>query len=235
MRTSFARFVRRVPSVVRVSPSFVALAACSAALLGLAAFAGCSSSGSSGGGVYDDLDCGCEFPPGFYDARPEAEASGPIIVCPDAAPEAGTACSDVPVVCEYGQAEDPACDTLMVCLSSAWTPAKPYVACVTGTCPSTMGEAADAGSCAPVGLQCAYPQGECVCAPPLQGDGGGPYAWYCQAGAPGCSAQRPRLGSPCSAPGDSCPYGSCPAAVTVACDNGVWQATSVGCQADGGP
>jgi hypothetical protein len=145
-----------------------------------------------------------------------SEAAGPG--CPPTAPVVGSPCAsefDVPW-CEYGNSPSLACDGVFECAGvQGWQPAPPtefpVPTCVTGTCPASYSDAMTSPSRAPLLLECAYPDGDCVC----QSKG-----WDCSQSynAPDCPVPRPRLGTACSADfSQSCGHSPCSGGIAVIC------------------
>ncbi len=81
----------------------------------------------------------------------------------------------------------------------------------------------------PDGLDCAYQQGQCNCAPMVPVGGPNPI-WQCSS-PQGCPEPRPRLGDACTQTGQSCDYGACTGGVAVVCKDGYWQQAFVPCPA----
>jgi hypothetical protein len=62
-----------------------------------------------------------------------------------------------------------------------------------------------------------------------------PEDFWCCPDAPSavgtCPSPRPRLGTPCTTEGSVCDYGGCSGNVTLKCDGGTWQPTTIACPA----
>jgi hypothetical protein len=99
-----------------------------------------------------------------------------------------------------------------------------------GMCPATFFTVQQGQACMPDGLDCAYAQGQCDCAPrPGPGAPGGGAVWQCFQPT-GCPEPRPRLGDACSQPNLTCDYGACSGGIAVQCSaSGYWQAAMEPC------
>jgi hypothetical protein len=201
--------------------------------------AGCGGGAEQGGDAATDSsrDGGSDARDTGVDSDSEAgDAAAWSPVCPRELPSLGSACSDENVECEYGELQyDIGCDTVVECNCGTWvmadygpTGCQPDGPNPSG-CPSTYaGLEADLDDECSMGLQCEYTQAVCQC---LSVSSGGPVfddagAWQCEPGA-GCPLPRPRLGSTCSTPGESCTYTPC--AFGEECKDGYWQANVLAC------
>jgi len=144
--------------------------------------------------------------------------------CP-ASPPTGTSCAGVPdqFQCTYGESVRPDCRTSSICDNGTWETAG-------GECigPADCGSV-EPGSqtvCTNMGDVCTYSESICYC-----GCGGGPACvspidWKCAAPptTPGCPAIAPNDGTPCTAAGVECTYGTpcTPSNAVVSCTNGLW-------------
>lgn len=164
-------------------------------------------------------------------------------VCPDLPPKESSPCTHDLVECEYGARFDIACDLVMQCTGGEWhaqmlgfggcpTPAPNPAACPPTAKGIPVGEPCPADT----NDRCAYAEAVCTCSPPLMGgpipvDGGLVATWSCLP-EPGCPMPRPRLGSACSNPSQSCTYVACD--YGQVCQSGVWQGQPEGCAQAGG-
>jgi len=231
----------RIPSILALAAAAAALASltllgCGGAVAG--SLAGSGDSGAPDGSAHDSgpapLDGGGQDG-GGHDASPPLSPD-----CPAMLPAAGTACTHENVQCEYGDAWwSVSCDSVVQCQGSVWTtyqasyePCSPEPGPNSASCPADFA-AVPQGECAPAGLTCIYPQGECSCAVPfgpVEIDGG-TADWGCVP-EQGCPFPRPLLGSPCTGEGTSCTYEACSYGET--CTNGLWAAEEEGCAQAGG-
>lgn len=149
--------------------------------------------------------------------------------CPPSAPSGGTACPVAGMVCEYGDNPNPECNDIETCGSNGlWSYPPPEPACPSGTCPATYAQVPRGQDCTPQGLDCAYSEGQCNCAPTLPASGPNP-VWQCSMPAAGCPEPRPRIGDSCTQPALSCDYGSCTGGVLLQCTDGSWQVVDTPC------
>jgi hypothetical protein len=179
--------------------------------------------------IGDDMDA---TPP------PDANPAGP---CPESVPTPGSACSREGLECEYGTSQYPGCDIVVQCSSGAWQNQSFGGNCPSGPnpagCPASMSDVHPGAVCNPQVGACHYPLGQCYCGqffgPPVPAlDGGVPeQTWTCDDPGPGCPQPRPRLGTPCTAEGQSCMYLTCD--FGQQCTGGLWQGQFVGCAAAG--
>ncbi len=174
-------------------------------------------------------------------------------LCPATMPTAGAACpatKPTPVSCEYGS--DPAleCDTVMTCNAGAWTVSQtPFAGgfCATTSaalCPASSALVAQGTTCGSTFAECSYPDARCECRCPGPGNGvncvpaTAAMTWQCdtlsnQTG--NCPATRPRLGTPCATPSETCYYEGSPGPacwgdVVMCTADGVWiNAGGAGC------
>lgn len=146
--------------------------------------------------------------------------------CPATAPSDGTACPVPNAQCEYGSDFVASCNALWLCTSGVWRAAKqtPCANVVSPQCPASYAAVPRQGKCPTDQLSCTYPQGRCTCTHNV-----GPYSqdplWVCSDAAAGCPSVRPRLGTACTQPGQTCDYGSCSVegGSAVRCDAGIWK------------
>jgi len=157
-----------------------------------------------------------------------ADASTWSPVCPEAEPSQGTSCSIEGVDCQYG------CDDVLVCSDGTWAGAVcagQDITCDAGpnpsACPSSLSSIPSGGACTG-GATCIYPDGLCECTSPGDPTPDGGSSWFCGP-EPGCPMPRPRIGTACSSPSQTCDYAACGDSVT--CTSGVWQPAFVGCGA----
>jgi hypothetical protein len=152
--------------------------------------------------------------------------------CPGSPPPQGGACAPAGIECEYGTSNDPNCNTLFVCTAGTWQDMSSSGICLPpdagAACPATYAAVPVGKVCSPNTLECAYPQGTCLCS----NSTGGPVMinseWSCIAATPSCPSPRPRLGSPCS--GDAmCDYGACSGGAALQCVGGYWAQQMVAC------
>jgi hypothetical protein len=139
--------------------------------------------------------------------------------CAGDRPVQGGACVDG-AVCEFGASPVVRCDEVDACKDGRWqvsTPALTDPACspAPGSCPSSLAGVPVGQACAPPDVHCDYPDRRCECAQNATLPGW-PATWRCPSGQQGiwagdarCPMPRPRLGTPCSAPGITCDYGAC--------------------------
>jgi hypothetical protein len=166
------------------------------------------------------IDASTDGPEAGIFAPPPPVASGPC-----GAASSGS-CGREGLICEFGADPSSPCDTLRICTHGTLQPF-PVADSKCPTINSGVGaacpgyEAADAGSCT-AGTTCDYPQGRCQCAALIAGS---TPSWHCVDPGAGCTPTRPRLGQPCSAPGQRCVYDACGVSPTFgneACDAGAW-------------
>jgi hypothetical protein len=170
-------------------------------------------------------------------------------VCPVVHPTGAGACLNVGALCEYARVVydnklqyDVGCDLLYKCVAGAWSEtslANEY-GCVPDapnatSCPTSYGAITSATNdkCSDDNLRCEYPEGVCVCSPPMGGpallDAEAILLWSCNPSA-GCPMPRPRLGASCSTT-LSCTYQSCE--FGESCIDGYWQQGGVACVSAG--
>jgi hypothetical protein len=148
--------------------------------------------------------------------------------CPATEPTSGAACPIVGAECEYGSDPSPSCNDLARCTTTGWNIVASGV-CAPTMCPATYSDVPQGKSCTPVGKDCAYAEGQCNCADSLPISTGGP-TWMCFS-PKGCPEPRPRIGSACSQPSQTCDYGGCSQGASIACNDGYWQLQLVPCPA----
>lgn len=172
--------------------------------------------------------------------------------CPANAPDQATSCSKEGLLCEYGDDFVPACNTLRVCSEGRWAspitggdaqcglPA-PTVAPNPSDCAPTRASVPDGQACSSTSV-CSYDGAICSCGThcpnyPVRprdcdADAGvttgccdtTKVTWGCFEGPPYCPANRPRVGSACTAADQPCalaPPAECGQAI-LQCTNGVW-------------
>lgn len=137
--------------------------------------------------------------------------------------------------CEYGNNANEGCDDIESCTSTGWSYPPPgvHLPGCSATCPGSYGDIAQGQSCPALGLDCSYSEGQCNCAPLLEGASGGP-VWQCSAPAGGCPEPRADLGTACTQEGLSCDYGACSGGIAEQCQNGQWQEEATACPASAG-
>jgi hypothetical protein len=162
--------------------------------------------------------------------------------CPGALPSAGASCSDDQLACEYGNDPSISCDTVVTCTSGAWVvtqpgPSTPCSDVNPAACPATYADVPQGLSCL-TQADCYYPEARCSCDVQcfdlcaVEVDGGpNEKTWACDVppASSSCPVPRPRMGSACSAAGQTCDYGACDGNVALECTDGVWQRALVGC------
>ena len=129
-------------------------------------------------------------------------------------------------LCEYGTSPNPQCDVSVYCHNGTWSVDHTY--CPPGTCLTTYADVPQGQACMPNGLDCAYAQGQCNCSASSPAGPGPNPTWQCFQ-PQGCPEPRPRIGSPCTQPGQSCDYGACAGGVSESCTGGYWQQQAVAC------
>jgi hypothetical protein len=123
-------------------------------------------------------------------------------------------CEPEGLECEYGHASTPSCDHLLRCTErDMWELVEQTCAGSSESCPAKYGSE---GLCKVEGVVCAYPEGTCACETEFPPTPGGP-SWVCIGPTPGCSAERPSVGSPCTKAGQECDYGACEGGVELEC------------------
>jgi hypothetical protein len=169
---------------------------------------------------------------------PEASAdSSPTTACPPMPPLDNDTCVFVDLECEYGANPNVNCNQLFTCTMAGWAKATPGEICPPSSdCPASYASVSNHETCpmadAPGSgkdLECAYPDGTCICS---LGEGGttGQPAWSCIVASTTCQSSRPRLGSPCEDTGTTCDYGGCGGGIAIQCNKGIWQITTIlGC------
>ncbi len=162
----------------------------------------------------------CQFP------VPECQGQ-----CPDTPPFSGSTCTQDTLTCEYGTNPDPSCNQTFQCNGGVWQDQSSGTICPPQSdCPSTFAQIPNGQDCTPNGLQCAYPQGECICTTSFGGLQKQTPAWDCFPAATGCPSPRPDIGSHCSGPtNQQCDYGACSGGVALECKQGVWQQVITPC------
>jgi hypothetical protein len=188
---------------------------------------GGASSGSSGGG-------GSSGSTGSSGAAGSSSGSGGSSgmtgspACPPTPPTSKSKCPILDAQCEYGGSPSPSCNQLFSCAPDGWRDNGPAM-CAMGTCPASYSDIKMSATCVPVGLDCAYSEGQCNCSYALPAGTG--QVWRCFTPPVPCPEPRPMLGSACSQPGLMCDYGVCEGAVAMTCLAGYWNEQAVACPA----
>jgi hypothetical protein len=154
-------------------------------------------------------------------------ASGP---CPAQAPVAGTSCSRMDLVCEYGDDPNAFCRTYARCDQARWrldavsTTECPSMKAT--SCPASFSAARDV-ACSESGRWCVWDSGtpcKCTdCRPgPIAPICTGSATWHCEQTTTDCPAAMPRSGSVCTGDPVLCEYG-CEFGARR-CTAGVWTA-----------
>ena len=163
--------------------------------------------------------------------------------CPSSMPSPGGACSPTGLECEYGTSNGRCNNPIIDCDSGEWkTPAPtpgPFCPAPSNDCPASKSDVPEGQACGDTEKICEYPDGRCACSDQVSGpveinpDGGLlPKLWRCESPAPGCPAERPRVGSSCSQVGQTCDYGSCtiPDGTMIQCDaSNRWEFANFAC------
>ena len=91
------------------------------------------------------------------------------------------------------------CDDIESCTSTGWSYPPPgiHLPGCSATCPGELRRRPQGQSCPALGLDCSYSEGQCNCAPLLEGASAGP-VWQCSAPAGGCPEPRADLGTACT-------------------------------------
>jgi hypothetical protein len=147
-------------------------------------------------------------------------------------PSGGTPCPSVGLECEYGNNPNPACNDIETCEQNGWSYPTPGPACPTGTCPATYADVPQGKACTPLGLDCAYAEGQCNCDTEIESANQNP-VWLCTTPAAGCPDPRPTIGSACNQPNLDCDYGACTGGIELGCLDGTWQVEGTACPAFG--
>ena len=159
--------------------------------------------------------------------------------CPATAPAYNTACPKENLVCSYGDAWQPYCREIFICVQSAWS--KQQGTCEEHSqtdCPASPPEHGSVCSPTPVSTYCEYAgQGAschcldtyCVGACQIID----PPEWRCVTppNNEGCPSTTPNAGAACSAEGVECNYLGGPCAgggVLARCSAGAWEWASNG-------
>jgi hypothetical protein len=222
------------PGLLRVAV-FVAIGACGGStVLSVGPEAGTPD--ANGNGTADaTIDVQDDEPPvdtgdAAIDDGPKADTARPPL-CPPVAPAVGGSCSIESLRCEYGDSNDPLCNTTYSCDSGQWSLYHDGKTCgFNGTndpgCPAKYADIMNGGSCTGPGI-CDYPEGRCQC---VTHCGGRPPPdassfWSCVVASAGCPSPRGgnRLGTSCQTPGLTCDYTACCNGLVQVCgDAGVW-------------
>ena len=153
--------------------------------------------------------------------------------CPTSPPAGGASCSSAQdqLRCEYGNNPDPDCNQMFFCNQGTWQDESSGTICPPQSdCPAAYSDIPANQNCSPNGLQCAYPQGECICTTSFGGLQKQMPAWDCIPATSGCPSPRPDIGSPCSSVNEiQCDYGACSGGVALECKNGVWMQVITPC------
>ena len=172
------------------------------------------------GGVVSGTDGGTNDD-GGTDSSPPIDGSKPT-GCPTTPPFSGSSCAPASLECEYGTNPDPSCNQTFFCNAGVWQDQSSGTICPPQSdCPSTFAQIPNGQDCTPNGLQCAYPQGECICTTSFGGLQKQTPAWDCFPAQTGCPSPRPDIGSACTGT-NQCDYGACSGGVALECKGGVW-------------
>jgi hypothetical protein len=149
------------------------------------------------------------------------DGSAPGGSCPSELPTDKTPCDVLDLACEYGGTGDHLlCSTIAYCYSvpgggNQWYVKPPWSGCIASQAQNPIG-CPPSFTTLPVGAtcprepatQCIYDQGVCGCITCFADGGARSTEWACNEWpAPrGCPERRPRVGSPCTNEGDTCPY-----------------------------
>jgi len=142
--------------------------------------------------------------------RETCPVAPPSHACPIDRPTAGTGCTALRAVCEYGGADVSCRDRWRCADNGIWELSTPGCA---DRCPPAM---PDVGSACDVGAWCSYPE-QVLCICPKN-----PGTWACTSVPdPECPDRIPLHGSACDRGGKRCSYGRCNG-FTATCCNGAW-------------
>jgi hypothetical protein len=183
---------------------------------------GSLGSGGSGGSLGSDGSGSSDAGGSGGSAGSDGFDAGPPYGCPTDQPLAGDVCSPSSLACEYGTSPNPYCNVLWECNSGSWL----NEGVIPGTCPHGI-EACPASygsnaKCTEKGTTCPYSEGTCICS------NLGP-SWKCVPTSTGCSATRPRVGSPCNHDNQACDYGGCYGGAEMRCVDGFWEIGGEAC------
>ena len=162
--------------------------------------------------------------------------------CPATVPAAGTPCLPPDLdelTCEYGSGALHDCTTIAFCDGSGgtWHVNPPYAGCA-GTpalCPATSAGIQQGAPCTNTHLRCQWADKVCQCETCGRSDGTTSAFMNCRSRddvAPGCPAQRPLLGTPCTSEGLQCTYDECCLlwlGDSEECAGGLWRVYDDGC------
>jgi hypothetical protein len=146
----------------------------------------------------------------------------------------GGKCSPSGIECEYGESPAPACNTFYRCGGAVTTgPGWSLLSspadggeCPTVGCPGSYDDIESGSVCTKDNAACSYSSdGICLCSPSTSSL----YEWACVAATAECPVPRPRVGTPCSAPGTVCDYDECSGGIALECTGGIWVEMSVAC------
>jgi len=172
------------------------------------------------------------------------DTGGGTTGCPTVRPPASASCATAGLTCEFGDDPSVSCDTVLTCTNGAWVvtqpaPVDPCPTANSAACPAAYPDVTQGVSCS-TQVDCYYPEARCscdvqcfdLCPEPVDG-GPNLKKWGCDVPpAPTtCPIPRPRIGSPCTVPSESCDYGACRGNVAIQCTDGIWQELEVGCPA----
>jgi hypothetical protein len=158
--------------------------------------------------------------------------------CPTAAPDDGTMCEPVGLVCETEDGIVLVCRERVTCTMDGWK--KLVTGCKSDpeanpACPNTP----PAGACDAIAdptadpSLCEFSDTFCGCSNCLGGPCGGQGEWVCaEAPKAPCPAIAPKLGAPCTEDALKCVYGACPLGGTTGgrtCTGGLWTEDIVQC------
>lgn len=169
---------------------------------------------------------------------PDVDAGGPVsdggtdagTVCPSSPPASGGTCSPLELQCEYGPNTDPACNTVMQCMTKGWQTTVSTLCPPLGPpCPTTYATVPVNQDCPQDNATCSYPEGVCICTQDFGGATRVTPGWDCFPTQGSCPSPRPHLGTACSQPGLDCNYGACSGGLAEICKNGYWQQQATTC------
>jgi hypothetical protein len=173
------------------------------------------------------------------------QADSDASACSTFPPGQEAPCASEGSVCEYGSGVLVQCDVLATCTHAKWQITLPNpgalgcTAELSDACAPTLWTL-PRGACAPLNLDCDYPEGRCECTQNLPRTPGQPAAWKCAIPSSSssvvapfnfCPAVRPRLGTACQPDDVRCNYGACElqGGSLEVCQKGVWVEEPVDC------
>lgn len=158
-------------------------------------------------------------------------------LCPAAAPDTGSGCSEAGLICSWG--EDPrfGCRTIESCISGQWASVGDSCSSREPLCPREAPPPADEGVApcgeADLGITCVYGQQAYTCAPCEGYLCRNASFWQTTPLTSICPATLPNFGEPCGAPdGTVCNYNQCAKSETavygasLSCSAGAWTQSS---------